>query len=89
MISIKGGHNEAIVYAGDIEMNCAAQIRQYLDHPLFADTKVRIMPDVHFGNGAVVGFTATCNEYVVPNIIRGGYRLRRMRLRSWQRPCAF
>ena len=59
----------AYVYAKTLEIKCEDQIKQYLDHPLFADTKVRIMPDVHLGKGSVIGFTATCNEYVVPNLI--------------------
>jgi RNA-splicing ligase RtcB len=69
MITINGKYNQAIVYAKSLEMGCEDQILQYLDHPMFADTKVRIMPDVHFGKGATVGFTTTCNEHVVPSII--------------------
>ncbi|MDR2737919.1 MAG: RtcB family protein [Puniceicoccales bacterium] len=69
MITITGEHNDAVVYAENVDENCRNQIKQYLDHPLFAGTKVRIMPDVHFGKGSVVGFTATCNEYVVPSIV--------------------
>ncbi|MDR2870285.1 MAG: RtcB family protein, partial [Deferribacteraceae bacterium] len=69
MIILKGQYNEAIVYTKGLDGDCENQIKQYLDHPLFADTKVRIMPDVHLGKGAVVGFTASCNEYVVPSII--------------------
>jgi len=69
MITVNGKHNKAIVYAKALEMKCEDQILQYLNDPVFADTKVRIMPDVHFGKGATVGFTATCNKYVVPSII--------------------
>lgn len=66
---IKGKSNSAVVYAKAVEERCENQILQYLNDPLFADTKVRIMPDVHLGNGATVGFTATRNAYVVPSII--------------------
>jgi RNA-splicing ligase RtcB len=69
MITINGKYNSAIVYAKAVEEKCEDQILLYLDHPMFADTQVRIMPDVHFGKGTTVGFTATCNEYVVPSII--------------------
>jgi RNA-splicing ligase RtcB len=69
MITVNGKYNSATVYAKALEMKCEDQILQYLDHPFFADTKVRIMPDVHFGKGATVGFTATCNEYVVPSVV--------------------
>ncbi|MDR2723589.1 MAG: RtcB family protein, partial [Holosporaceae bacterium] len=69
MVRLKGKYNEAIIYAEALEMKCEDQILQYLDHPIFADTKVRIMPDAHFSKGATVGFTASCSEYVAPSII--------------------
>jgi RNA-splicing ligase RtcB len=31
--------------------------------------KVRIMPDVHAGAGVCIGYTATVNDYIVPNFI--------------------
>jgi RNA-splicing ligase RtcB len=31
--------------------------------------KVRILPDVHAGAGIVIGYTATLNDYIVPNFI--------------------
>jgi RNA-splicing ligase RtcB len=68
-ILVKGKYNEALVFAKAVEMNAEDKIRQFLDHPLFADTKVRIMPDVHIGKGTVVGFTATANSLIVPSII--------------------
>lgn len=69
MITINGKHNIAVVYAKAIDEKCEDQILQYLNDPLFADTKVRIMPDVHLGKGTTIGFTATYNKYVVPSII--------------------
>jgi RNA-splicing ligase RtcB len=68
-IVIDGEYNSAIVYAKAMDENCRGLVLQYLNHPLFANTKVRIMPDVHFGREALVGFTATCNEYVIPSLI--------------------
>jgi RNA-splicing ligase RtcB len=66
---IKGKNNEALVYARAVEANCEDKIRQYLDHPAFGDTKIRIMPDVHLGKGTVVGFTASCNSLIIPSIV--------------------
>jgi RNA-splicing ligase RtcB len=66
---VKGQHNEAIVYAKALEANCEDKIRQYLDHPAFSDTKVRIMPDVHLGKSAVIGFTATYSSLIIPSIV--------------------
>lgn len=33
------------------------------------DSKIRIMPDCHQGKGCVIGFTATLNDRVVPNLV--------------------
>jgi RNA-splicing ligase RtcB len=49
-------HNEAKVFAKALEASCEDKIRQYLNHPAFAGTKVRIMPDVHIGKGAIIGY---------------------------------
>ena len=68
-ILVKGKYNEAIVYAKALEASCDSKIRQYLDHPAFADTKVRIMPDVHLGKGTVIGWTATYNSLIIPSVI--------------------
>lgn len=68
-ICIKGKYNEALVYAKALESVCENKIRQYLDHPAFADTIVRIMPDVHLGKGTVIGWTATYGSLVIPSVI--------------------
>ncbi|MCL1992489.1 MAG: RtcB family protein [Spirochaetes bacterium] len=68
-IAIKGKHNGAIVYAKALETVCENKILQYLDHPAFAGTKVRIMPDVHLGKSTVIGWTATYGELVIPSVI--------------------
>ena len=59
-ILVRGKHNEAVVYAKALESTCENKIRQYLDHPAFAGTTVRIMPDVHLGKGTVIGFDIGC-----------------------------
>ncbi|QQO10130.1 RtcB family protein [Breznakiella homolactica] len=88
-LRIRGLHNEALVFARAVEMKCEDQILQYLNHEAFADTTVRIMPDVHAGKGAVVGFTATSNEFAVPSLVGAdigcgvcAYKLGRIQLRA-------
>ncbi len=66
---IKGKHNEALVFAKTLEASCEDKIRQYLDHAAFSGTKVRVMPDVHLGKSAVIGFTATFTNRIIPSII--------------------
>jgi RNA-splicing ligase RtcB len=68
-IVVKGKHNEALVYAKALEYPCENKIRQYLDHPAFAGTKVRIMPDVHLGKSTVIGWTATYHNLIIPSVI--------------------
>jgi RNA-splicing ligase RtcB len=68
-ICVKGKNNEAIVYAKALESTCEDKIRQYLDHPAFSGTTVRIMPDVHLGKSTVIGWTATYNSLIIPSII--------------------
>jgi RNA-splicing ligase RtcB len=68
-IVLKGKYNEAHVYAKALEYPCEHKIRQYLDHPAFANTKVRVMPDVHLGKTAVIGWTATYTNLIIPSVI--------------------
>ena len=68
-ITIRGKYNEALVYAKAVEVNCENKIRQYLDHPAFSNTFVRIMPDVHLGKSTVIGLTATYCSLIIPTVI--------------------
>jgi hypothetical protein len=73
-IVVKGKYNEAVVYAKALEWPCEHKIRQYLDHPDFSDTKVRVMPDVHLGKTTVIGWTATYHKLIIPSVIGRFYR---------------
>ena len=68
-LTVRGTWNQAVVYAKAIEKNCEDLLIQYLSHPAFAGSTVRIMPDVHVGKGIVVGFTATDTGLAVPSLI--------------------
>ena len=68
-IPVKGKNNEALVFAKAIEASCENKIRQYLDHPDFAGTKVRIMPDIHLGKSMVIGWTATYDSLIIPSYL--------------------
>ena len=68
-IIVKGKYNEAFVFAKALETTCENKILQYLDHPAFAGTIVRIMPDVHLGKSTVIGWTATYKDIINPSVI--------------------
>ncbi len=45
------------------------QLLRLLSIDVFADKKIRIMPDVHAGAGCVIGFTGDLGDKVIPNIV--------------------
>ena len=69
MIRIEGRYNEALCYASTLEETAAAQIRQVCDQEVFADCRIRIMPDVHAGKGCTIGTTMTIRDRVVPGMV--------------------
>lgn len=66
---IKGKYNEALVYTDVIEEGAMKQVKEICDIESFANSKIRIMPDVHVGKGCVIGFTANLGDKVIPNIV--------------------
>jgi RNA-splicing ligase RtcB len=68
-MELQGKYGKAIVYTDIIEQEAISQIIQILNQPMMEGVKVRIMPDVHAGAGIVIGYTATLNDYTVPNFI--------------------
>ncbi len=66
---VTGKYNSAVVYTAALDRESEDQVRRYLDHPAFQGSRIRVMPDVHVGKGAVIGFTATLTDIVVPNMI--------------------
>jgi RNA-splicing ligase RtcB len=66
---LKGKFTNAVIFSETVESSALDQIRNIINQSFMKDVKVRIMPDVHAGAGSVIGYTATLNEYVVPNFI--------------------
>ena len=69
MFDIVGKVNTAVCYAKVVEDDAVEQIRRMCDYEITADSKIRIMPDVHFGKGCTIGTTMTILDKVVPNIV--------------------
>jgi tRNA-splicing ligase RtcB len=68
---IKGckSSNYAKVFTENIEDVAIKQIEEYLNLRFIKGDKIRIMPDVHAGNGCVIGFTSTFDDYIIPNLV--------------------
>ncbi len=57
------------IFTDNIEESALKQIMALLSIDVFADKKIRIMPDVHAGAGCVIGFTGDLGDKVIPNIV--------------------
>lgn len=68
-LQYKGKYAECLVFTDEIEELAVTQIYGFLNHPAFENTKIRIMPDIHTGAGAVIGFTSTLSDKIIPNVI--------------------
>lgn len=69
MIEVTGSYNTAKIYTTTLEPSAEGQIKALCDQPFAADSKVRIMPDVHAGKGCTIGTTMTILDSVVPNLV--------------------
>ncbi len=72
MLELKGKHcKDCKVFTDNIESQALQMLYGFLDHPMFAGSKIRIMPDVHAGKDIVVGFTAPFENFVNPDHVGG------------------
>ncbi len=69
MLTLKGKHNEAVIYTDSLDDTVRTQVQAMCDAPYLADCTIRIMPDVHAGKGATIGTTMTLKDKVVPNMV--------------------
>lgn len=69
MFKIEGKYNEAKIFASNLEEGALNQIKDICDLKYFKDSKIRIMPDAHFGAGCTIGTTMTIKDKIVPNIV--------------------
>ncbi|MCL2532123.1 MAG: RtcB family protein [Oscillospiraceae bacterium] len=69
MIIVTGAHNSATVFTGKLEPTAEQQILAVCNRPEFAQSKIRIMPDVHAGMGCTIGTTMTITNKVVPGMV--------------------
>ena len=69
MIEVSGQYNTAICYTPRLEEAAQSQIQAVCNQAAFADSKIRIMPDVHAGKGCTIGTTMTITDKVVPGMV--------------------
>ncbi len=69
MLEIKGKHNNAVVYTNNVETDAIKQIENLCNQEFVKESKIRVMPDVHFGAGCTIGTTMTITDKIVPNLV--------------------
>lgn len=57
------------IFTENIEPEAVNQIYTLITQAPFCEQKIRIMPDVHYGTGCVVGFTSTLGDKIIPNVL--------------------
>ncbi len=69
MIPYQGKYGKASVMLTQLnDQNTISQIYEFLNHPAFTNP-ISIMPDCHYGAGAVIGFTMEMTDMIIPNIV--------------------
>lgn len=69
MLVLKGKYNEARVMTDFPDEETISQIYSILNNPAFEGMNIVFMEDCHYGEGATIGFTATMNGKIIPNIV--------------------
>ncbi|MCH5340144.1 MAG: RtcB family protein [Acetatifactor sp.] len=69
MFEIQGKFNTAVCYAKVVEQEAIDQIQRMCDCEFTEGSRIRIMPDVHAGNGCTIGTTMTVTDKAVPNVV--------------------
>ena len=69
MITLQGTYNTAKIFTNNIEDSAVTQIEHLLEQEWMAESKIRIMPDVHMGMGCTIGTTMVITDKLVPNLV--------------------
>jgi len=69
MMEITGKYNTAKVFTSSLDDLSREQIETLCNQLFTADSKIRLMPDVHAGAGCTIGTTMTIKDKIVPNLV--------------------
>ncbi len=71
MFEIRGKYNTAIVYASRTDQESVAQVMAMCNTPYLADSRIRMMPDMHAAEGCTVGTSMTITNRANPAWVGG------------------
>lgn len=69
LLTINGKYNTAKCFCTTIDDFAKDQLQAMCNSEIFANNKIRIMPDVHAGKGCTIGTTMTITDKVVPDMV--------------------
>lgn len=68
-MEIQGKYAVAKVYTDDVEQYAKAQLEMICNNEVAADSKIRVMPDVHPGKVGTIGLTMTVGKRMIPHLL--------------------
>lgn len=69
MLEIKGRVSTALCYARTIDDEAVEQIRRLCDQEFTRGSRIRMMPDAHWGKGCTIGTTMTITDRAAPGLV--------------------
>lgn len=70
MIEVNGTHNSGKIIIDHVDSKVISQLKTIVNTECFANTNIVVMPDCHMSaGGAMVGFTMTLNDVIVPSLV--------------------
>ena len=69
MIEIRGKYNQAKIFTDVVDSASIVQVQELCNQEFTAQSRIRLMPDIHAGKGCTIGTTMTIVDKVVPNLV--------------------
>ena len=69
MIEVQGKYNKAKIFTDVVDSSSIAQVLELCNQEFAAGSRIRMMPDIHAGEGCTIGTTMTITDKVVPNLV--------------------
>jgi len=68
VLALEGKYcKDCVIETDNVDEGAVNLVGEFLGNPLFRDSKIRVMPDVHLGVGTVIGFTCPVKGFVNPH----------------------
>ena len=69
MLELRGKYAEAKVFTDVVDQASVSQVISLLNQPFAAESRIRMMPDIHAGMGCTIGTTMTIGDKICPNLV--------------------